>query len=133
MLLKKKEEVEEFREIPQIPSQINSNYSNLEYDLNTGKRLTRLSHVEELFQFLTGAESVLIVNNNASAIFLVASVLSKQKEILISKGESVEIGGGFRISDIINESGAKLIEVGTTNKTYIEDSRTLWFLASPET
>ncbi|MBH52385.1 MAG: L-seryl-tRNA(Sec) selenium transferase [Chloroflexi bacterium] len=104
-----------------IMCQINSNYSNLEYDLNTGKRLTRLSHVEELFQFLTGAESVLIVNNNASAIFLVASVLSKQKEILISKGESVEIGGGFRISDIINESGAKLIEVGTTNKTYIED------------
>jgi len=105
----------------QIMHLINSNYSNLEYDLTTGNRTSRLSHLEELLRFLTNAESALVVNNNAAATFLVTTALCKDKEILISKGESVEIGGGFRVSDIIKESGAQLTEVGATNKTYVED------------
>ncbi|MGD0855979.1 MAG: L-seryl-tRNA(Sec) selenium transferase [Dehalococcoidia bacterium] len=96
-------------------------YSNLEFELGTATRGSRHSHVEQLLQLLTGAEAALVVNNNASAIFLVLTALAKKKETIISRSQSVEIGDGFRIPDIMRQSGTKLIEVGTTNCTYLTD------------
>lgn len=96
-------------------------YSNLEYDLETGGRGSRLSHASGLLRELTGAEDALVVNNNASALILILSAMAKDREVIISRGQLVEIGGGFRIPDIMQESGAKLVEVGTTNRTRLAD------------
>lgn len=97
------------------------NYSNLEYKLNDGIRGSRHDHVETLIKELTGAEAAMIVNNNAAAVFLVLRAFAEGKEVIVSRGQLVEIGGSFRISSIMEESGAKLIEVGTTNKTHLFD------------
>jgi len=96
-------------------------YCNLELDLNSGRRGSRHTHVEQLLCQLTGAEAALVVNNNASAVLLALTALTKRKEVIVSRGQAVEIGGGFRIPDVMRQSGAKLIEVGTTNCTYITD------------
>lgn len=100
---------------------VSRNYSNLEFDVETGKRGSRLIHAESLLQKLTGAESALIVNNNASAILLILSALANKKRVVIARSQLVEIGGGFRIPDVMKQSGAKLVEVGTTNKIHISD------------
>ena len=97
------------------------NYSNLEYKLKEGERGSRHSHVEALVKDITGAEAAMVVNNNASAVYLVLRALAKHKEVIVSRGQLVEIGGSFRISSIMEESGAILKEVGTTNKTHLYD------------
>ncbi|PLR95246.1 L-seryl-tRNA(Sec) selenium transferase [Bacillus sp. T33-2] len=97
------------------------NYSNLEYRLEEGERGSRHSHVESLLKQITGAESAMVVNNNAAAVFLILTALAKNKEVVVSRGQLVEIGGSFRISSIMEESGAKLVEIGTTNKTHLSD------------
>jgi L-seryl-tRNA(Ser) seleniumtransferase len=98
-----------------------TSYCNLEYDLTTGKRGSRYDSVEELLIKLTGVESALVVNNNAAAVFLCINTLALNKEVIVARSEQVEIGGSFRIPEIIERSGAKMVEVGTTNKTYIKD------------
>jgi L-seryl-tRNA(Ser) seleniumtransferase len=97
------------------------NYSNLEYKLIEGERGSRHSHVETLIKEITGAEAAMVVNNNAAAVYLVLRALAENKEVIVSRGQLVEIGGSFRISSIMEESGATLIEVGTTNKTHLYD------------
>jgi L-seryl-tRNA(Ser) seleniumtransferase len=97
------------------------NYSNLEYKLMEGERGSRHSHVEALLKEITGAEAAMVVNNNAAAVYLVLRALAENKEVIVSRGQLVEIGGSFRISSIMEESGAKLVEVGTTNKTHLYD------------
>ena len=96
-------------------------YSNLELDLETGRRGSRYSHVEDLLCRLTGAESAMVVNNNASAVFLMLHTMAQEKKVAISRGELVEIGGSFRVPDIMRETRALLMEVGTTNKTHLFD------------
>ena len=100
---------------------IASNYSNLEYDLNEGTRGSRYSHIEDMLCELTGAEAAVAINNNAAAVLLAVNTFAKDREVLISRGQLVEIGGTFRIPDVITCSGANMVEVGTTNKTRIED------------
>ncbi|THE11514.1 L-seryl-tRNA(Sec) selenium transferase [Bacillus timonensis] len=100
---------------------ISKGYSNLEYDISEGKRGSRHSIVESLLKELTGAESAMVVNNNAAAVFIVLRALAKNQEVIVSRGQLVEIGGSFRISAIMEESGARLVEVGTTNKTHLDD------------
>jgi len=101
--------------------EISRGYSNLEFDLKSGSRGSRYVHVEELLCQLTGAEAALVVNNNASGVLLGLTALAKRKEVIVSRGQAVEIGGGFRIPDVMRQSGAKLVEVGTTNCTYADD------------
>lgn len=96
-------------------------YSNLEYDLEGGERGSRYVHAEELLCRLTGAEAALVVNNNAAAVFLILMAFAQGREVILSRGQLVEIGGGFRIPDVMRQSGAKLVEVGTTNRTYVRD------------
>jgi len=96
-------------------------YSNLEYDLNTGKRGSRYVHVQDILRELTGAEDALVVNNNAAAVLIALDTIAKGKEVVISRGQLVEIGGSFRMPDVMRKSGAKMFEVGTTNKTTIRD------------
>ncbi|MSQ23635.1 MAG: L-seryl-tRNA(Sec) selenium transferase [Chloroflexi bacterium] len=96
-------------------------YSNLEYDLEAGERGSRHEHLTPLLQRLTGAEASLIVNNNASAVLLALAALAEMREVIISRSQLVEIGGGFRIPDVLRQSGTHLVEVGTTNRTYIGD------------
>ncbi len=98
-----------------------SGYSNLEFDLATGKRGSRTVHTEALLKQLTGTESALVVNNNAAAVLLVLSSLAQHKRVIIANSQLVEIGGGFRVPDVMRQSGAKLISIGTTNRVHLSD------------
>lgn len=100
---------------------IATSYNNLEYDLEKGKRGERYSHIVKNLQALTGCEDAIVVNNNASAVFLVLNTFAKDKEAVVSRGELVEIGGSFRVPDVMAQSGAILKEIGTTNKTHPKD------------
>lgn len=100
---------------------VSRGYSNLEFDLETGKRGSRLIHAEKLLQKLTGAEAALVVNNCASAVLLTLSALANKKRVVIARSQLVEIGGGFRVPDVMKQSGAKLVEIGTTNKVRLSD------------
>jgi L-seryl-tRNA(Ser) seleniumtransferase len=97
------------------------NYSNLEYDLSKGQRGSRLIHAESVLQKLLGVEAALVVNNCASAVLLTLSALANKKRVVIARSQLVEIGGGFRVPDVMKQSGAKLVEVGTTNKVKLSD------------
>jgi len=96
-------------------------YSNLEYDLDQGRRGSRYVHVEEILRELTGAEAAMVVNNNAGAVLIALETMAKGREVVVSRGQLVEIGGSFRIPDVMRKSGAKMVEVGTTNKTHLRD------------
>ena len=96
-------------------------YSSLEYDIASGQRGSRAVHAEQLLTRLTNAEAALVVNNNAAAVLLMLTALCQGKEVIISRGQLVEIGGGFRIPDVMAQSGANLVEVGTTNRTHLRD------------
>jgi L-seryl-tRNA(Ser) seleniumtransferase len=96
-------------------------YSNLEYDLDAGTRGSRYVHVEDILTELTGAEAAMIVNNNAAAVLIALNTIAKDKEVIIARSELVEIGGSFRIPEVMSRSGAKMFEVGTTNKTTLKD------------
>jgi L-seryl-tRNA(Ser) seleniumtransferase len=97
------------------------NYSNLEFDLETGKRGARSVHLQEGFRKLLGVEAAAVVNNNASAVLLILSALAARRRVVIARSQLVEIGGGFRVPDVMKQSGAKLVEVGTTNKVRVSD------------
>lgn len=103
--------------------EIAQGYSNLELDLQSGTRDSRQTHVISAITTLTGAENALVLNNNAAAMLLTITAIAKGKDVLVSRGEQIEIGGGFRIPDILKESGAHIVEVGSTNRTRIEDFR----------
>jgi len=103
---------------------VSSNYSNLEYDLELGERGSRYTHVTNLLTELLGAEAALVANNAASAVLLGLSALALGLEVIISRSELVEIGGGFRVPDVMRQSGCRLVEVGTTNRTRISDYQT---------
>ena len=100
---------------------VSSNYSNLEYNLEKGTRGSRYEHVEEIIEDITGAESSLVVNNNAAAVLLVLNTMCSGKEAIVSRGQLVEIGGSFRIPEVMKYSGSNIVEVGTTNRTHIQD------------
>jgi L-seryl-tRNA(Ser) seleniumtransferase len=100
---------------------LSEGYSNLEYDLKSGKRGSRYSHVEGILKEITSAEAAMVVNNNAAAVLISLDTLAKGREVIVSRGQLVEIGGSFRIPDVMGKSGAKMVEVGTTNKTHLWD------------
>jgi L-seryl-tRNA(Ser) seleniumtransferase len=100
---------------------LSGGYSNLEYDLTVGKRGNRYSHVEGILKEITSAEAATVVNNNAAAVFISLETFAKGREVIVSRGQLVEIGGSFRIPDVMGKSGAKMVEVGTTNKTHLMD------------
>jgi len=105
----------------QAVQQVSSGYSNLEYDLEAGERGSRHTHVEALLRELTGAEAAIVTNNTAAAVLLGLSTLAVGREVIISRGQLVEIGGGFRVPDVMRQSGCQLVEVGTTNRTRLKD------------
>ncbi len=109
------------RESMEAASDSSKSYSDLELELNSGKRGSRQARVSKLLSALTGAEAGLVVNNNAAALMLGLSALALEKKVIVSRSEAVEIGGGFRIPDVLKQSGAALVEVGTTNRTYVAD------------
>ncbi len=109
------------QEAVQAVTKAAAEYSNLEFDLRLGVRGSRQSHLEGLLQRLTGAQAAFVVNNNAAAVLISLRALAKGKEVVVSRGELVEIGGSFRMPDVMAESGARLVEVGTTNKTHPRD------------
>lgn len=100
-----------------------SHYSNLEFDLGSGERGSRHDHLRDLLRDVTGADDGIAVNNNAGAVLLALSALASGREVIVSRGQAVEIGGGFRIPDVMRQSGCRLVEVGTTNRTYASDYR----------
>ena len=102
-------------------SEVVTSYSNLEYNLEEGKRGERYSHFEKLICKITGAEAAMAVNNNAAAVMLVLSSMAAEREVIVSRGELVEVGGKFRIPDVMKSSNAHLVEIGTTNKAHLED------------
>ena len=109
------------KEALQAVQRVAGGYSNLEYELDAGERGSRHSHVASLLCELTGAEAALVTNNNAAAVLLALSALAAGREVIISRGQLVEIGGGFRVPDVMSQSGCKLVEVGTTNRTRLSD------------
>lgn len=104
---------ESLRQIPK--------YNNLEFDLEKGKRGQRDTHIASILKYLTGAEDIIVVNNNAAAMMLILRTFAKRKEVVVSRGELIEIGGAFRVPDILKASDCKMVEVGTTNKTKVSD------------
>ncbi len=104
-------------------SEISNGYSNLEYELSQGERGSRLVHAENLLKSLTGVEAAIVVNNNASAVLLVLAALANRRNVIVSRTQLIEIGGGFRLPDVMKQSGAKLVEVGTTNRVHLNDYR----------
>ncbi len=102
-------------------SLVSMGYSNLEYDLETGRRGSRAVHAEALLQRITGAEAALVVNNNAAAVLLALITLARRRVVVVARSQLVEIGGGFRVPDIMKQSGARLLEVGTTNRVHVSD------------
>ena len=101
--------------------EVATSYNNLEYSLQEGKRGERYEHIVSTLQALTGCEDAVVVNNNASAVFLILNTFAKNKDVVVSRGELVEIGGSFRVPEVMSQSGAKLKEIGTTNKTHLRD------------
>jgi L-seryl-tRNA(Ser) seleniumtransferase len=110
-------------EAMQAAQRVALGYSTLEYDLHKGKRGTRLVHAEALLCRLTGAEAAVVVNNNAAAVMLALSALARRRAVVIARSQLVEIGGGFRVPDVMKQSGARLLEVGTTNRVHVSDYR----------
>ena len=108
----------------QAAQEVALGYSNLEFDLEQGRRGSRLEHAEKLLVRLTGAEAALVVNNNAAAVLLALSALARRRSVVIARSQLVEIGGGFRIPDVMAQSGARLLEVGTTNRVHLSDYET---------
>lgn len=105
----------------QAVREISGGYSTLEFDIHSGGRGSRLIHAAEQFKHLLGAEAALVVNNNASAVLLILTALARDRQVIISRSQLVEIGGGFRIPEVMKQSGAQLLEVGTTNRVHLED------------